>query len=142
MSRAITVEISDSLYAQLERTAELSRRPIDTIIEQSLHHSLPPLLKDIPEAYQADVYPLLEMNEAELQKEALRTLPPKQWAIYEALLEKKKEASLTKEEEATLSTLRREADVLMYRKAYAAVLLKRRGYQPPTLDLLPLPAVQ
>lgn len=142
MSRAITVEISDSLYDQLERTAELSRRPIDTIVEQSLFHSLPPLLRDVPEVYQADVYPLLEMDQAALRTEANRTFPPKRWASYGALLEKRKEIPLTKAEEAALSTLRREADILMYRKAYALLLLKRRGYHMPTINQLPQPAIQ
>ncbi|MCA9998897.1 MAG: hypothetical protein KDE56_24205, partial [Anaerolineales bacterium] len=99
----------------------------------SLAHSLPPLLEDIPLIYQADVYPLLQMNRAQLQTEAQQTFPPEQWEKYEYLLAKKKETPLTPDEQAMLDRLRWEADILTLRKGYAAVLLKRRGYQLPSL---------
>ena len=136
MFRTITVSLSDTLYRQLKRAAELSRQPAESIIIQSLTHSLPPLLEDIPEQYQLDVYPLLQMDDVELQREADRTFPADRWAEYEALLDKKKTAPLTVEEQAHLDTLRREADVLTFRRGYAAVLLKRRGYHLPTLQEL------
>lgn len=136
MTQAITIKLSDKTYDQLKQVAELSRQPLDTIVEQSLAHSLPPLLEDIPPDYQADVYPLLQMSDAELMEEAKRRFPADHWAEYEALLRKKRESSLTAQEQARLDTLRREADVLMFRKGYAAVLLKRRGQHPPSLDEL------
>lgn len=139
MTHAVTINLSDRVYSQLKRTAELSRQPLETIVEQSLAHSLSPLLEDIPAEYQADVYPLLQMDEAALQREVRRLFPAEQWAEYEILLEKKKGEALTVREEARLDTLRREADVLMFRKGYAAVLLKRRGYRVPTVDELPTP---
>ncbi len=131
--RTITVNLSETLYSQLQRAAELAAQPLDAIVEQSLAHSLPPLLEEIPEAYQSDVYPLLQMTDTELRSEAQRQFPDKLWGEYEALLERKKERPLTMEEQARLDMLRREADVLMFRKGYAAVLLKRRGYRIPTL---------
>jgi hypothetical protein len=137
MTHAITIHIPDSLYDQLKRTAELSRRSMDTFVAQSLSHSISPLLEDIPVEYQADVYPLLEMDEATLQAEVKRIFPTEQWSEYEILLEKKKAGGLTATEQARLDVLRREADILMFRKAYAAVLLKRRGYYPPSLHELP-----
>ncbi|MCP4398854.1 MAG: hypothetical protein GY801_16340 [bacterium] len=72
------------------------------------------------------------------------TLPPLlkggterlRWTEYETLLDKEKTSRLTAEEERRLATLRGEADVLMFRRSYAAVLLKRRGYHLPTLQEL------
>ncbi|MGH8063865.1 MAG: hypothetical protein ACRERE_01245 [Candidatus Entotheonellia bacterium] len=137
MTHAITIHIPDSLYDQLKRTAELSHRSMDTIVAQSLSHSISPLLEDVPAEYQADVYPLLEMDEAALQAEVRRIFSTEHWEEYETLLEKKKAGGLTATEQARLEVLRREADILMFRKAYAAVLLKRRGYHPPSLHELP-----
>jgi len=137
MAQAITIHIPDTLYDQLKRTAELSQRSIDTIVVHSLSHSIAPLLEDIPAEYQADVYPLLEMDEAALQAEVRRIFQKDRWSTYEALLEKKTEGRLTEKEKAKLDILRREADILMFRKAYAAVLLKRRGSHPPSLHELP-----
>ena len=133
MTQAITIELPDGLYTQLEKTATLSRQPIDKIIAQSLAHSLPPLLRDIPPQYQADVFPLLEMDLAGLLAETKRNFPSDKWEEYESLLDKKKQTVLSSAEVARLDSLRYEADLLTLRKGYAAVLLKRRGYQVPRL---------
>ena len=133
MPQTITINLSDSLYKQLERAAQLSRQPTEAVVIQSLTHTLPALLEEIPARYQSDVYPLLQMSDADLQREANRTVSSQHWAEYEALLDRKKTRLLTPEEETCLDTLRREADVLMFRRGYAAVLLKRHGYRLPTL---------
>jgi hypothetical protein len=133
MSQTITISLPDTLYSQLKRAAELFRQPTETIIAQSLAHSLPPLLEEIPFQYQPDVLPLLQMSDVDLQQELRGAFPQERWVEYETLLEKKKAGVLTSPEEQRLDTLRREADVLTFRRGYAAVLLKRRSYQLPTL---------
>jgi hypothetical protein len=133
MAQTITINLPDTLYKQLQQTAKLSRQSLEEIVTQSLAHSLPPLLKDIPAEYQADVYPLLQMSEADLQQEANQTFAAERWTEYETLLDKKKLTTLTIKEQARLDELRREADVVTFRKGYAAVLLKRSGYYSPTL---------
>lgn len=137
MTHAITIEISDALYNQLKRTAELVQRPLDSILKDGLLQTISPLVEDIPIAYQHDLYPLLTMDEAALMRAAKAIFPFERWERYEALLEQKKERPLDKAEEALLNELRREADVFMLRKGYAALLLKRRGYHSPTIDELP-----
>ena len=137
MAHAITVEISDTLYDQLKRTAELVQRPLDAIVKEGLVHTVSPLVEDIPAAYQHDLYPLLTMDETALMREAKAIFPIERWERYEALLEQKKEHPLDKAEETLLNELRREADVFMLRKGYAVLLLKRRGYHSPTINELP-----
>ena len=131
MTHTVVLTLSDTLFEQLRRTAELAQQPVDRIIEQSLAHSLPPLLEDIPVEYQADVYPLLQMSAQQLLKEARQVYPRERWQQYEALLAYKESQGLTPDDERRLTSLRREADTLSLRKAYAAVLLKRRGLTPP-----------
>lgn len=97
---------------------------------------MPPLLKEVPVEYQADVYPLLEMDTAALRNEVRQILDADRWAEYDQLLAKKK-TGLTAQEEKRLAELRREADIVMLRKGYAAVLLKRRGYAVPSPADLP-----
>jgi len=140
MPQTITITLSDTLYKQLKQVAALSRQPAEAIVAQSLTHSLPPLLEEIPSQYQSDVYPLLQMSDAELQKEAKRAFSAERWAEYEALLDKKKMTPLTDQEQSRLDALGHKADVLMLRRGYAAVLLKRRGYRLPTLQELELSA--
>jgi hypothetical protein len=91
-------------------------------------------LEEIPSNYQAEVYPLLSMDDTELQQEMKRVFPVEQWVEYETLLTKKKMEALTPKEQNRLDVLRYEADVLTFRKAYAAVLLKRRGHTLPALE--------
>ena len=131
MPQVVTINLPDELYQLLQQAAKLAQQPLETIVAQSLAHSLPPLLNDIPQTYQADVYPLLTMTDAELQDEVRKTFPPDRWANYETLLEQKKERALSPKETASLDQLRREADLMTFRKAYAAVLLKRQGYNIP-----------
>lgn len=90
-------------------------------------------MEDIPEAYQADVFPLLDMDLHSLQVEAAQTFPADKWTRYEELLELKRERPLTQHEDHELIQLRQEADIVSLRKAYAAVLLKRQGYATPLL---------
>ncbi len=129
----ITIELSEPLFEKLQRAARLTRQPVETLVEQSLAVSLPPLLEDVPAEYQKDVFPLLKMDVADLQREVQRVFPPERWQRYETLLEKKRETGLTEAERDELAALRREA----VRKGYAAVLLKRRGYHVPAPEQLP-----
>ena len=139
MAQTYTIRLSDIIVQYLTHVAELTKQPVDAIIEQSLAHSLPPLVDNIPNELQSDVYPLLQMSDADLQKELRRVFPAARWEIYEKLLEKKKSATLSSKELTQLETLRHEADVLMFRKGYAAVLLKSRGHRLPSANELPLP---
>jgi hypothetical protein len=140
MAQAITITLPDNVYTKLKRTAALVNEPLEEVVTQSVAQSLSPLLDDIPAEYQADVYPLLRMNSVELQAEMWRVFPAEGWLEYETLLEQKKEHALTALEQTRLDALRREADVLMFRKGYAAVLLKRRGYHiPAPVDLPRIP---
>lgn len=134
MEQTITINLPSQLYQKLQRTAELAHQPTEIIIAQSLRHTLPPLLEDIPLDYQPNVYSLLQLNVNELRYEVQKIFPPEQWSKYEWLLEQKKLRELTTFEKRDLETLRREADILALRKGYAAVLLKRRGYAVPVLE--------
>jgi hypothetical protein len=133
MTQTLTIQLSETTYDQLKRAAELTHQSVDAVVEQSLLGGLPSLLEEIPPAYQPDVYPLLRMSEAELRAEAQRWFPAERWAEYEQLLEQKRVSPLSDPAQARLDVLRHEADILTFRKGYAAVLLKRRGYAPPTL---------
>jgi hypothetical protein len=75
MAQTITINLLDKLYQQLHKLAELSSQSPETIVEQSLAYSLPPLLEDILPEYQADVFPLLRMSVSDLEKEVTRVLP-------------------------------------------------------------------
>ncbi len=130
MSHAITINVSDALYQQLHQAASLYHQPAESIILDSLRHTLPPIFEDIPVGYQGDVFPLLAMTDQELLQESRRTFPQERWELYESLLEDKKDGVLSPDQDTLLQALKYEADTLTLRRSYAAVLLKRRGLQP------------
>lgn len=136
MSHTMTIQLSDKLYQQVTQVARLYRQPAEMIIVCSLTYTLPPLLDEIPAQCQADVFPLLAMDDRALQQELQHTFPTDRWQAYEILLDRKKSAALTDEDEQQFAQLRHEADVFMFRRSYAAVLLKRRGHALPTLQEL------
>ncbi len=131
MPQSITLNLSDELYHQLERTANLSHQPLENIVIQSLVSTLPPLLEEILPEYQAEVYPLLQMSNTALHREAMNVYPPNQWVEYESLLNQKKLRVLTPAEQNCLDRLRYQANVLTLRKGYATMLLKQRSYFCP-----------
>jgi hypothetical protein len=136
--QALTIKLPNEIYERLQKTAELTNQPLDTLIAQSLSHSLTPLLDEIPANFQQDVFPLLGMSDEALQQEVENTFPTEDWSEYETLLLQKKERALTKSEQSRLNDLRYHADLLTFRKAYAAILLKRRGHKIPSISELPL----
>ncbi len=136
MSHTVTIQLPDKVYQQVTQAARLYQQPAETIILRSLKYTLPPLLDEIPVQYHADVFPLLAMDDRSLQEEVQQTFPADRWQAYEALLNRKKSAPLTDAEEQQLTQLRSEADVIMFRRSYAAVLLKRRGHALPMLQEL------
>ncbi len=128
MSKTITINVPDKLYSQLQRTAELSGQPLESLVTQSLAYSVPPLLEEIPLTYQSEIYALLQMNDTALHREAISVYPPEQWSEHKDLLSQKKLRELTTAEQNRLEVLQREANILTLRKSYAVLLLNRRSY--------------
>ena len=71
-----------------------------------------------------------------LHKVLLEIVPPDQQDIIEVLLQRNQRNILTKAEKTELTSMRQNADRIMLRKAYAAVLLRSRGERLPTLSEL------
>lgn len=124
-----------AVYAKLrdlrKTISEAENAPVYAIFSNAqmadMVTTLPPIFEDIPAGYQNDVFPLLAMNDQELLQESRRVFPLERWQNYESLLEQKKIGQLLSDDEQALQALKREADVLTFRRSYAAVLLKRRG---------------
>jgi hypothetical protein len=70
---------------------------------------------------------------AALHEQMRAVLRPENVTRYETLQTIRTARLLTEAEQQEWETLRWEADSLMFRKAYAAVLLKWRGERVPTL---------
>jgi len=135
----VTIEVSQPLYARLQRVAALTHRPIESLVEQALAEGLPPLPDDVPARYRDALAALETQPDAQLWQAVYATLPAAVAQQLAALRERRRDGQLSATDEATLADLQHEAELLPLRKAYAAVLLKWRGHRLPTLAELPLP---
>ena len=134
-----TIHLPGSAARRLRRVAEIARRPVDVVAAETLCASLPPLLEDVPPAFQADLARLETLPSEELHEQMRAMLPPENVTRYENLKATQAERFLTDTEHQEWEMLCFEADRLMFRMAYAALLLKWRSEHVPTLAELETP---
>lgn len=129
----VVIHLPESLHHRLERLAELTQRPVENLIVQTLSSSLPPLPDDLHPATRDALVALEPLSDEELGHLARATFPEEDYAQLSALREKRRTAPLTAAEQTALDQLTQASDLLTLKKAYAAVLLKWRGHRLPTL---------
>lgn len=135
-AQTTAIEIPQSLYRRLERLAELSHRPVENVVVQTLNANVPPLPDDLPAEMRDDLLALEILDDDALWQVARSAVSLEQQEEHYLLLEKNQAGTLTSSEQAKLAEFRHKADQLMLRKAYAYVLLKWRGYRLPGLTEL------
>ncbi len=131
--QTVAIQMPQPLYHRLERLSELTRRPIENLVVQTLDANVPSLPGDLSQEMQDDLLALESLDDESLWQVARSVVSPEQQAQHSLLLERNRQGSITEQELATLTRLSQKADQLMLRKAYAYVLLKWRGHRLPTL---------
>lgn len=132
--RTVTVNLPDALYKRAEETAEAGALSLEQVIEQSLAYTLPPLEEDLPPDVRAVLSSLTFMDDHELWQIARDELDKTRQDRLELLVEARKERDLTDKEEAELTALLGEGDLIMLKKAESYRLLTRRGHVIPWLN--------
>jgi len=132
-TETLTIQLPVSAARRLRRVADIARRPVDEVLAETLYATLPPLLEDVPAAFQADLAHLETLPKEALHEQMWALLGPESITRYEILQVILAERRFTKAEQQEWENLRLEADLLMFRKAYAVVLLKWRGERIPTV---------
>ncbi len=129
----LTVRLPAPALHRLRRIAEIAQRSVEDVLADTLEAGLPPLLEEVPADFQADLTELEVLPSAVLRQLLLAELDAKQVACYDTLLDRNAAGTLNESDQQALDELRRQADLIMYRKAYAALILKWRGEIVPTL---------
>jgi len=135
-TEVLTVRLPAAAVRRLRRVAEISHRPVDDVVADSLRTSLPPLLEDVPTAFRQDLAVLETLSTSELWQQMRAQIDPERLKRYDELLEANSAGGLDVADRQELAAVCAEADRLMFRKAYATVLLKWRGERVPTLSEL------
>lgn len=124
----VVVELPESIYERVERTAKGLKQPIQQALVKIVEAGLPSLAK-IPAEYQSELESLEAKSDEELWKIARGEMPAAQQRQLDRLLQKNQARGLSEAEQQSLDQLHAEANRLMLRKSYAHVLLKWRGHQ-------------
>jgi hypothetical protein len=123
----VTLQVPEALYERVQHAAETLRRSFEDIVLNALATALPPLA-DLPANVSDDLGALAFLNDAALFEVARGTLPAELGAEMDALLTDKGRGALGAAGEKHLDELVHAHEVSMLRRAQAALLLQRRGY--------------
>ena len=132
MPETVTLTLPDSVLQPLKRTAQAVQQPIEELLITALQSSLPPI-EGLPDSMIGDLIALETLGNEALSRVMKETVPSETQAGLSELLERQKRDLLTSSEQEQLALLQQKADLIMLRKARAAVLLRFRGKRLPTL---------
>ena len=125
---SLHIQLPEAIYQRLQRVAEVTNQPLQTIVIQTIRGNLPPSLDDLRPEWREAVADLPALSDEALWAIAREPLPSRQWRRHQRLLHKMQESILTEAEQTELATLRMDADRSVTRRSYALALLKWRGH--------------
>ena len=128
--QTITLRLPEPLYRTARQIAQVTKRPIETVLQDSLSAVLPPL-DDIEPNEAAELARLALLDDAALWGEARTLMTQAEQTELQDLLDRQGSKSLTTVEQVRLRELMHVYGQLMVRKAHAYLLLARRGYRVP-----------
>ncbi len=129
-TQRITLELPESLYRSARQVAEVTKRPIEEIVQDSLNHTLPPLDDLEPDEAGSLAY-LSTLDDTTLWEESSKGFSTEEQAELETLLERQSAGELVDAELTRLRFLMDEYGRTLVHKSHAWLLLARRGYKVP-----------
>lgn len=126
------VDLTRRYLQPVQRTAHATHQSVEALLLTALQAALPPLEGLSPDVEQ-HLITLESRDDQALWRVMLETVPRAQQRRLHALLARQQAGRLTASEQTHLTTLQRQADLVMLRKARAAVLLRFRGKRVPTV---------
>ena len=135
MPRTITLTLPDNILQPVQRVAQATKQSVEELLITALQAALP-ALEGLPPDVMQHLVALESLDDRALGRVMLETVPLDQQHQLHALLLRNQAGMLTDAEREQLAILQQQADLVMLRKARAAVLLRFRGKRVPTLTEL------
>ena len=132
MPQTITLTLPDNVLQPVQRVAQATKQSVEELLVTALQAALPTLEGLPPEVVQP-LIALESLDDQILWRVMLETVPLDQQHQLHDLLLHNQAGRLTDAEREQLTILQQQADLVMLRKARAAVLLRFRGKRVPTL---------
>ena len=130
-TQRVTIDLPEAVFQRLVRLAEATDQPVELLVAQSVMSNLPSSADSVSPERQPEFLRRQGLTNEDLWVIAQAQAEPIQHQRQTQLLAKNAEHSLPLEEQQELAALRRAADELMLRKAYAWSLLRWRGQRIP-----------
>jgi hypothetical protein len=132
MPQDITLTLPDDVLLPVQRVAQATKQSVEELLVSALQAALPSLEGLRPDVIQ-HLTVLESLDDQALWQVMLETVPLDQQHQLHDLLSRNQAGTLTDRERKHLESLQQRADLVMLRKARAAVLLRFRGKRIPTL---------
>lgn len=135
MYHALTIQVPEDLFQSLQRIAQASQRPLEEIVVCAVTTRLP-ASEGLPDEIIKNLASLELLDTAALRQVVLSSVPAQSAQVLCELLIQQQISALSVAAQAELDKLLHEADLLLLRKARAALLLRLRGNPVPSLQEL------
>ena len=132
MPQTITLTLPDNILQPAQRVAQATQQSVEELLVTALQAALP-TLEGLPPDVVQHLVALESLDDQALWRVMLETVPLDQQHQLHDLLLRNQAGTLTDVEREQLAILQQQADLVMLRKARAAVLLRFRGKRVPTL---------
>lgn len=132
MPQTITLTLPDDVLLPVKRVAQATKQSVEELLVRALQAALPSL-EGLPTDVIQHLTALESLDDQALWQVMLETVLLDQQHQLHDLLARNQAGSLTDQEREHLESLQQQADLVMLRKARAAVLLRFRGKRIPTL---------
>lgn len=138
-TQMITVQLPGRLYEQVQARARRLQRTVEGEVVALLAATLP-TLDDLPPKLTDEMEQLLFLSDADLWRAARSQLTAKENARMQALVSKRQQIGLSRQEEEEVDGLLVRYERSMLLRAQSMALLKERGHD--VAELLPAPIPQ
>jgi hypothetical protein len=132
MPQTITLTLPDNVLQPVQRVAQTTQQSVEELLVTALQAALP-TLEGLPPDVMQHLVALESLDDQALWRVMLETVPLDQQHQLHDMLLRNQAGVLTESEHEQLAVLQQQADLVMLRKARAAVLLRFRGKRVPTL---------
>jgi hypothetical protein len=75
MTRTVTVGIPQDIFDRLKESAQVTKKPVEELIVQSVKAGMPPSLKNLPPEYREECLATERLSDKQLMQVAESTLP-------------------------------------------------------------------
>ncbi len=110
MTRTVTLQLPENIYFRLQQAAQATKQSLEEIFLRALQVGCPPGWDDVPAEFQADIAALDRLDNSALWRVARSRQSVAEAQLYQELLDKKADGTLSVTEAQQLAELRNAND--------------------------------